>query len=164
MCERTRQCIVVALLVALCGADASQAQRREQRSGRSERVRMEKVGVSSPDGKVKLTVAPNAERLTFSVTFGDVTVLEPSTMVMKVDGYDLSSGVVFGGIERYEVDETYPWHGAHSTARNRCNGARVALAHDLSFINYVLEVRVFDDGVALRHIVAGAEDVTRVPD
>lgn len=164
MRKRFGQYAVVTLLVALCWVDGSLAQRREQRSRRSQRVRMQKVEVTSPNGKVTLRIAPNAERLTFAVALGDVTVLEPSTMVMKVDGYDLSSGVVFGGIERYEIDETYPWHGAHSRALNRCNGARVALEHDLSFIDYVLEVRVFDDGVAFRHIVPGAEAATRVPD
>jgi len=113
---------------------------------------------------VKLTLAPNAERLTFTVTSGDATVRAPSTIVMKVDGCDLSARVVFDAVERYEVDETYPWRGAHSTAHNRCNGARISLQHDLSFTDYVLEVRAFDDGVALRHVVPGGADVTRVPD
>jgi len=58
MRERIRQCAAVALLAALCWADAS----RGQRSRRSQRVRMEEVHVTSPDGKVKLTLAPNAER------------------------------------------------------------------------------------------------------
>jgi alpha-glucosidase len=125
---------------------------------------MEQVQVASPDGNVKLTILPNAERLTFTVTLGDTTVLEKSTIVMNVDGYDLSAGVVFGRIERYKIDETYPWYGARSTAVNRCNGARVSLQNDLSFIDYVLEVRVFNDGAAFRHIVPGGKDASRVPD
>ena len=76
---------------------------------------------------------------------------------MNLDGYDLSSGVVFGNVDRYEIDETYPWYGANNTAANQCNGARISLQHDLSFTDYVLEVRVFNDGAAFRHVIAGDE-------
>jgi alpha-glucosidase len=125
---------------------------------------MKQVQVTSPDGNVKLTILPNAERLSFTVTLGDTTVLEPSTIVMNVDGYDLSTGVVFGKMERYEIDETYPWYGARSTAVNRCNGARISLQNDLSFIDYILEVRAFNDGAAFRHIIPGNKNASRVPD
>ena len=36
------------------------------------------------------------------------TVIDPSPIVMILDGYDLSSGVVFGGAERYEVNGKLP--------------------------------------------------------
>ncbi len=52
----------------------------------------------------------------------------------------------------------------HSTAINRCNGAKISLVHDLSFTGYTLEVRAFDDGVAFRHIIPGEESDQRVPD
>ncbi|UCE50491.1 MAG: glycoside hydrolase family 97 N-terminal domain-containing protein [Phycisphaerales bacterium] len=138
--------------------------RQRSRSRRSQRVRMEQVQVASPDGKVKLTILPNAERLSFTVTVGNTTVLDTSTIVMNVNGYDLSTGIVFGKVERYEVDETYPWYGAHTTAVNRCNGARISLQNDLSFIDYILELRAFNDGAAFRHIIPGDEAVSRVPD
>jgi alpha-glucosidase len=125
---------------------------------------MQEVVVASPDGKVQFTVLPNAERLTYAVTLGDTTVIEPSSLVMNLDGFDLSSGVVFSNAERYVISETYPWNGAHSTATNRCNGMRLSLQHDLSFINYTLDVRAFNDGVAYRHIIPGDESVARVPD
>jgi alpha-glucosidase len=158
-----RKYFFIGLVLALFPAEAGFARQR-RRTKRSERVRMQQVQVASPDGNVKLTVLPNAERLTFTVTLGDTTVLEPSTIVMKLDGYDLSAGVVFGKIERYEIDETYPWYGALSTAVNRCNGAKIFLQNDLSFIDYVLEVRVFNDGAAFRHIIPGGKDTSRVPD
>jgi alpha-glucosidase len=34
----------------------------------------------------------------------------------------------------------------------------------LSFIDYVLEIRVFNDGAAFRHIIPGVENTSRVPD
>ncbi len=118
---------------------------------------MEQVQVASPDGKVKFTLLPNAERLTYTVTMGDTTVIEPSPVVMRLDGFDLSAGVVFGAAETFQINETYPWHGVKSTAVNQCNGARIPLEHDLSSTAYTLEVRVFNDGVAFRHVIPGAE-------
>ncbi|HEY3395450.1 MAG TPA: glycoside hydrolase family 97 catalytic domain-containing protein, partial [Lacipirellulaceae bacterium] len=119
---------------------------------------------ASPNSRVRFVLLPNAERLTFTVKMGDVTVIEPSTLRMTVDGFDLPSGVVLGKVETYEISETYPWHGAHSTAVNNCRGARIALNHDLSNTNYTLEVRAFDDGVAYRFDVPVDDATTRVPD
>ena len=145
------------------GQKQSQGQ-SQPRTRRTQRVvPMKEVQVASPDGKVKFTLGSNPERLTWTVTLEDTTVIEPSPLDMRVDGYDLSSGVICNSLEPYSVDETYPWHGAHSMAVNRCNGAKVSLTHDLSQMPYILEIRVFNDGVAYRHVIAGAADAVRVP-
>jgi alpha-glucosidase len=95
---------------------------------------------------------------------GDTTVVEPSALRIVVDGFDLPSGVVLGNVETYQIDEEYPWHGAHSTAENQCRGARIALTHDLSMTPYALEVRAFNDGIAYRFIVPGDDAARRVVD
>lgn len=167
---------MVALAVLLCWVGLSlaqegqgQGQRRGQgqgqpRSRRSQRVvPMKEVQVASPDGRVRFTLGSNPERLTYAVTLEDTVVIEPSGLDMRVDGYDLSSGVLFNSLEQVRIDETYPWHGAHSTAVNRCHGTKVSLTHDLSQMTYVLEVRAFNDGVAYRHVIAGDADAVRVP-
>lgn len=134
-------------------------------SRRSQRVvPMKEVQVAGPDGRIKFTLLSNAERLSYAVTIEGIPVIEPSPLDMRLDGYLLSSGVTFGGLDSYAIDETYPWHGAHSTAVNRCNGARVSLVHDLSMVPYVLEIRAFNDGVAYRHVIAGDAREVRVPD
>jgi len=158
--------IVTGLIVAFFFAEVNlaPAQSSRTKTRRSQRVRMEQIQITSPDENVKLTILPNAERLSFTVTLGNTVVIEPSTIVMNLDGYDLSTGVVFGNVERYEINETYPWHGAHDTAVNKCNGAKISLQHDLSFTDYVLEIRVFDDGAAFRHIIPGEREDLRVPD
>lgn len=161
--QPTKMYAIIALAAVLCLVQTSFAEQR-QKTRRSQRVRMEQVQVASPDGNVALTVLPNAERLTLTVTLGGSVVIDPSTIVMNLDGYDLSSGVVLGDVERYEINETYPWRGAHSTVINHCNGTRISLQNDLSFINYVLEIRAFNDGVAFRHIIPGDDDASRVPD
>ncbi len=161
--------LVVALSLAQMGLAQEQGQKRGQkqsqpRTRRTQRVvPMKEVQVASPDGKVKLTLGSNPERLTWAVTLEDTAVIEPSPLDMRVDGFDLSSGVVFNGLEPYSIDETYPWHGAHSMAVNRCRGVKVSLTHDLSQMPYLLEIRAFNDGVAYRHVIAGAADAVRVP-
>lgn len=155
---------VLALGTALVFGPAPRAFAAQPQSRRSQRVHMEAVEAVSPDGRVKFTVLPNAERLSFTVTLEDTTVIEPSVLVMTLDGYDLSAGVVLGGTEAYETNETYPWHGNFATATNHCHGVRIRLEHDLYFVRYVLEVRAFNDGVAYRHVIPGDETATRVPD
>ncbi|HKZ31362.1 MAG TPA: glycoside hydrolase family 97 N-terminal domain-containing protein [Vicinamibacteria bacterium] len=149
-------------------SDAAQQRAQEERlrSGerRSRRVLMERVRVASPDGRIELTVLPNAERLSFTVSMDGRTVVDPSPVQMSVDGFDLGAGLTYGGVEEYALDETYPWHGAHATAKNRCRGARISLVSDLGMIPFVFDVRVFDDGVAYRHVVPGEAGATRIPD
>jgi len=159
---------IIGFVLALLLSGQSFARERgqeQQKTRRTQRVvPMKEVQIASPDGKVKFIIGSNPERLTYWVTLENTTVIEPSPFDVRMDGYNLSCGVTFNNLERYTIDETYPWHGVHSTAINRCGGARIALTHDLSMIPYVLEVRVFNDGVAYRHVIAGETDAVRVPD
>src|SRR5262249_40663079 len=129
---------LISCCLAMQGAPA-QPQRsradRESGSRRSQRVvPLPDLQIASPNGQVKFTLAQNPERLNLSVTLGAATVLESSPLVMNLDGYDLSSGVALTNLERFELNETYPWFGVHSIATNHCHGARLSLIHDLSFI------------------------------
>ena len=170
--HRFYRILLVGLIAALFLPSANGAQSQQQRANRDQQpktrrtqrvVSMKEIQVASPDGKVKFILGSNPERLTWSATLDEKTVIEPSPLDMRVDGYDLSSGVIFNKLETYSVDESYPWHGAHRTAVNRCNGAKVTLTHDLSQASYTLEIRVFNDGIAWRHVVEGNSDVVRVP-
>jgi alpha-glucosidase len=167
----TRSCALLAIVVGLIGAlnpttaaEQPGTQTQKPATRRSERVRMSEVRVTSPDGKVSITLLPDPERLTFTVAIEKATVIEPSPIVMEVDGYDLSSGVVLNGEQRGEGQETYPWHGARSTAVSHYRSATLSFTNDLSFIDYSLEVRAFNDGVAFRHVVPGDATVSRVAD
>ena len=131
---------------------------------RSQRVRMPAVDVTSPDGRLRFKVLPNAERLTFTVTLENTSILDPSPIALQLDGYDLSSGVVLNGEERTEGDERYAWRGPLSTATSRFKGVRLSLTNDLTSIAYTLEVRAFNDGAAFRHVIPGDRTASRVPD
>lgn len=153
-------CLLACLLVA--SSFAQEVGRRQPTTRRTQRVvPMDEVHVLSPDGKVTFTVGSNPERMTYWVTLDHETVIEPSRLNIRMDGYHLSSGVIFRNLDRYTIDETFPWHGVHSTAVNRSNGAKISLTHDLSMTPYVLDIRVFNDGVAYRHVIDGSADDVR---
>jgi len=142
-----------------------QRQQRTSSDRRTRRDRMGEVCVASPDGRVSFIVLPNADRLSYTVKLGDTTVIEPSNISLFVDGFDLAgSGLIQGDTERYEINETYPWHGSHSVAVNHCNGAKVAITNDLMQTQYALEIRAFNDGIGYRIIVPGKESESRVAD
>ena len=156
--------VVILIILHLICIGIVPAQNNE-RSRRSQRVvPMDEVQVTSPNGNVKFILSPNAERLTFTVKIGETTVIENSPIIMKLDWFDLSAGVVFNKIERYEINESYPWYGAKSTATDHCNGAKIYFQNDLSFIDYVLEIRAFNDGIAFRHIISEDDSTSHTPD
>jgi alpha-glucosidase len=161
--------VVIATCLAMTLAEVASPQTTPAASPkpatrRSQRVQMPAVEVPSPNGQVTFTFLPNAERLTFTVRLGDTTVIEPSPIVVTLDGYDLSAGIVQTGVVRDEVHERYAWSGVRSTAISDSNRARLSLTNDLTSIAYTIEVRTFDDGVAYRHIIPGEAAASRVPD
>ena len=156
-------CLAITFVEVPCPQTAPVAQQTPA-TRRSQRVQMPAVDVRSPDGQVTFTFLPNAERLTFTVRLGDTMVIETSPIVLTLDGYDLSAGVVLNGIVRDDVHERYPWSGVRHTAISDSNRATLSLTNDLTSIAYTLEVRAFDDGVAYRHIIPGDAAASRVAD
>lgn len=121
------------------------------------------VAVSSPDGRVQLRLSSgSAGRLQYSVTFNGKPVIEASPIGITVDGVNLAEGAEIGNAAPYQVKESYPWNGVHSTAVDNCNGVRVAVTHPKSRTAYTLEIRAYNDGIAFRHVVPG--EGSRVPD
>jgi alpha-glucosidase len=121
------------------------------------------VTVSSPDARAKFVLSANAQgHLEYTVTFQSKNIIDPSPLGIVVDRVDLAAGAQIGAAETYAVDETYPWYGPHSTAVNKCNGARVALTHAQTKASYTLDARACNDGVAFRYLVPG--EGARTPD
>jgi alpha-glucosidase len=121
------------------------------------------VVVSSPNRSVSLRVATGeAGRLTYSVTLAGKPVIEPSPLGIRVDGQDLGQGSRLGNVERHSLDEHFPWRGVHSTARGRCNGARVPATHTATGTPWRVEACAFDDAAAFRFVVPGTGN--RTPD
>ncbi len=110
------------------------------------------VTVSSPEGSMKVVVQSDASgRLGWSVERKGRTVVEFSPLGLTVDGHDLGKGVSIGKPQSRGINETYPIYGNHSTAFNRCTETAIPVISD--GMKYVLDVRAYDDGVAVRYRV-----------
>jgi alpha-glucosidase len=121
------------------------------------------LDIASPDGIVKFRLSAGDDgRLRYAVTFRDKPVIETSPIGITVDRISLAEGVQILKVDRYQVNESYPWYGIHSIAVDHCNGMKVAVTHVQSRTAYTLEIRVYNDGIAFRHLVPG--EGTRVPD
>jgi alpha-glucosidase len=129
-----------------------------------ERASAATVRIESPRGRIHITIADTAGRLTHAATLDGRPVLDPSPLGLIVDGVDLGTGARLGAVQRLRTDTTYPWRGVHATAVDRSHGARIAVRHAPSGTSYTLEARASDDGVAFRFVVPGAASVRRVPD
>ncbi|MDP4189437.1 MAG: glycoside hydrolase family 97 N-terminal domain-containing protein, partial [Bacteroidota bacterium] len=108
------------------------------------------VDLSSPDGSVQFKVTSIKKQLYYTVLMNGKTVIEPSPMVMKVDSLVITKNIRIGEVNRYTINETYPWYGLHSTAINHCNGAQLTIKSMNPHIGYTLDIRVFNDAVAFR--------------
>jgi len=122
----------------------------------------EEINVASPNGKVQFELLHEVEQLSYRVSLNNSPVLEKSQLGIVIDGIELSREVAVKKVAHYQIHEKYPTRGVHSEAVNSCNGARISLSHVASKTSYILEVRVFDNGIAFRHIVPGTGK--RVPD
>jgi alpha-glucosidase len=122
----------------------------------------EDVLLQSPQGELRIILSLDGGRLTYRAQLQGKPLIEPSPLGILVDGVDLGQGVTLGKAERYEIDESFPWYGGHSTAVARGRGARVAVTHKASRTAFTVDLRAFDDAVAFRLLVPGGG--RRVPD
>src|SRR4029077_18721806 len=121
------------------------------------------IQVSSPNGRVKVTLFARGDRLSFGVTLAGKSVLEPSPMEFTLDGVNLMAGTEVGVLEPYQFNETYRCWGGHAWATNHYTGAMLSLRHPSSNTSLFLEVRAFDDALAFRYVVPGGA-IAHVPD
>jgi alpha-glucosidase len=120
--------------------------------------------ITSPDGNVQFILSDTTGKLTYSVVFNKNKVIENSPLVISVDSVDITTGATIEKTKSYQVNETYPWYGAHATAVNHCNGVKVSLAAGKTGLHYTLDVRAYNNGVAFRWMIPGDSTMHRVPD
>jgi len=126
------------------------------------------IVIKSPDGQTRFQLFQQASQLSFSIQLRDKTIIQSSPLVMTMDGDPVTTNLRFGKVENYKLNETYPWLGVHSIANNNYSGAKVNLIQNK--ISYILDVRVFNDGVAFRFVIpdspatGGGKGKTRIPD
>ncbi len=118
--------------------------------------------IAGPDGQIRLMLFTVNGQLNYAVNRGSKPVVLPSAMGMQLDGQDIAITTQLPAPERFSIQESYPWTGAHAIARNNCNGARFLLKQPGR--TDTLELRVFNDGAAFRFILPGNDTAGRIPD
>ncbi len=116
------------------------------------------VTVSSPDGQVVASVNAPGGNLTYAISYRGVTVVENSALGLTVNGTNVGVGVAVSAGDSYAANETFPSrHGVKATATNHYQAQWVLVSHPASGVNYRINVRAFDGGVALRYEFSGTQ-------
>ena len=115
-------------------------------------VQAAEVKVSSPDGKAVITVT-DAGGLSYAVSFDGREVVAKSRFGIVADGVDLGADVKLGKSSSHKIHESYSMFGGHSEANNNCRETTVAV-RSAAGETYELDVRAYNDGVALRSRLA----------
>lgn len=114
------------------------------------------VVIQSPNGEITFNVSAMNGALQYAVNYKNTTVINASRLGIVVNGKLLGENSSTGKVEKYKVNEKYAYRGVHSTAVNKCNGAKISIASTPS--PFVVDVRVFNDGVAFRYVINNTGD------
>jgi alpha-glucosidase len=106
------------------------------------------IVVRSPDRKVVAAVT-DAGGLSYSVSLDGREVVRQSRFGIVSDGVDLGANVTLGKSSSRNIRESYAMFGGHSRAENDCRETTVAV-RSAGGEAYELDVRAYNDGVALR--------------
>jgi hypothetical protein len=116
------------------------------------------VTVSSPDGQVVATVEAPGGSLTYAVSYRGTTMVENSALGLTVNGTNVGTGVTTNAGSTYAANETFPSrHAVHAIATNHYQAQNLFVSHTASGVGYTVNVRVFNQGVALRYEFAGSQ-------
>ena len=113
------------------------------------------ASVCSPDGAITASVHLADGRLTYSASRAGTSVLRDAPLGIALAGAK-ATPLSLGSNGTYAIDETYATRGMHSVAINRCNGAVIAVRDARNQTCWLLDVRVFNDGLAFRYVVPGS--------
>ena len=108
--------------------------------------------ITSLNGEIVLTVSAHIGSVQYSINYKNIPVIKASRLGLVVNNkvFGISSSI--DRVERYKLHETYAYRGIHSKAVNECNGAKINIGSRQS--PFVVEARIFNDGVAFRYLIA----------
>lgn len=112
------------------------------------------VSLTSPDKNLTLRFSLVQNRVRYAVEYRGRVVIEPSALGLQLNEQEVGPARALAAVEPRTVRETYATRGVHSTAANHYNAAAVAVSGLSPAPDFRLEARVFNDGVALRYVLA----------
>ena len=111
------------------------------------------ITVTSPDGKVIVSLSAEADSLFFSAKFDDTPLLNKSVLGLKVNGTDFTGGIAVADIQKSEFDETWNTvNGKQRKVRNHYTELKLKVQkkeEPQKF--YEIIFRVYNDGFAYRY-------------
>ncbi|NWJ51613.1 MAG: glycoside hydrolase family 97 catalytic domain-containing protein [Bacteroidetes bacterium] len=114
--------------------------------------RENKIIVSSPGKKVVIQINIEDNKLSYSVKKHNQQALLKSSLGLVVDGNDLGQNVsITDKPKEKTVTEKYALLGNHSQAINNYKEISIPLKSTNFF--YQLQVRAYDDGIAIRYVI-----------
>ncbi|WP_218164926.1 glycoside hydrolase family 97 protein [Pseudoduganella namucuonensis] len=115
--------------------------------------------VSSPDGRVAIRIEEDGSR--FSISRGGDAVIASSPLGLELDGAPAFGALALERRDDVEVDRTIPLVATKAAeARDRYRGATLAFRERApAGRRLFVDVRAYDDGVAFRYRLDGAEPV-----
>jgi alpha-glucosidase len=112
--------------------------------------------VSSPSGELQISVQADDEgRLSYTVTEGDVAIIDSSPLGLVSDTHDLTTGVTMGRASRRTVDESYTMLVGKRRDRKILANEITLPLQDASGAQAELILRAQDHGVAFRYRLLG---------
>lgn len=123
------------------------------------------MDVSGPDGRLSFSLCLDPQgRLYYNVKKDGTAVVDSSGLGISCREIELGRHAKVKKVERLSKDEVWqPVWGEESEIQNRYNEMCVHLnesdAGDTSGIDYVIRVRVFNDGIGFRYEIPGQENV-----
>src|SRR3954453_2145684 len=109
--------------------------------------------VKSPDGRISFKLFNNAGHEQFTIAFNGRHVIAPSSFSLMVNGRSTTDNIKILSIQHFKTDNTYAVLGVHAMANDHSNGSRIAFS--AGDFQGIIEIRVFNDGAAFRHIIEG---------
>ena len=108
--------------------------------------------VTSPDKKIFFELTTKNDSLTYRVRYATTIVIEPSFLGLMVNDFTYGPAAIITKVVLQNKNETYAYRGVHSIATNNYNGAEIYITS--SSRPFILEVRVFNNGVAFRYNIS----------
>lgn len=114
------------------------------------------IDLASPNGHIRLQVSTDTDRhLVYSVTANGHARLHSARAGVLIDQADLGSAVELGQARTRTISEVFPWRGHKNRATNLCQATEIPIRSATAGLEWTLETRVFNDGVAFRYRVPG---------
>jgi len=115
--------------------------------------------VESPNGKIKATISFENQELTYSVTYNDIVVIAKSTLGIKTNVEDFTTGLTYVSSSKSTINENYQLpSGKSSNYTNNCNVLNVIFNKNSKECQVIF--RAYNDGIAFQYDIPGTGGIS----